>query len=486
MTSKVLVVANRLPVEFQESDGGGTWTRSPGGLVTALDSALSRHACTWIGWSGRACDEEGPALEIPQRLHECELLEVPLTAEEVSSHYEGFCNATLWPLYHDAVAPVVYSRSTFHTYEAVNRRFCDIVASEAPRDATVWVHDYQLQLLPQMLRRLRPDVRIGFFLHIPFPPPELFGRLPWRAQILNGLLGADLIGFQTADALENFLASVNALTPATAADGFISVPGNGNENPRTVTVGAFPISIDIDHIGALATTDEIRNLAGQVRSDLGDPRTLLLGVDRLDYTKGIELRLKAIVELFEEGALNPYETVFLQIASPSRQNVEQYQRIREQVEGAIGRAVGDLSRLGTSPIQYMYQTMPSDDLVAFYMAADVMLVTPLRDGMNLVAKEYVASRIGDDGALVLSEFAGAGRELRDAWLINPYDTDGLKRAILRAVRASKTEKARRMSSLRQAVVRHDVQRWSEEFLSILNAADQQEIIDLRERAGLPL
>ncbi|MBU6151892.1 MAG: trehalose-6-phosphate synthase, partial [Chloroflexi bacterium] len=240
------------------------------------------------------------------------------------------------------------------------------------------------------------------------------------------------------------------------------------------------------HIGTLATTDEIRALAEQVRSDLGDPRTLLLGVDRLDYTKGIELRLKAIVELFEEGALNPYETVFLQIASPSRQNVEQYQRIREQVEGAIGRAVGDLSRLGTSPIQYMYQTMPSDDLVAFYMAADVMLVTPLRDGMNLVAKEYVASRIGDDGALVLSEFAGAGRELRDAWLINPYDTDGLKRAILRAVRASKTEKARRMSALRQAVVRHDVQRWSEEFLSILNAADQQEIIDLRERAGLPL
>ena len=486
MGNNVIVVANRLPVECHEADGTATWVRSPGGLVTALDSALSRHACTWIGWSGRACDEQGSAADLPRRIHECELIEVPLTTEEVASHYEGFCNATLWPLYHDAVAPVVYNRGNFETYEAVNRRFCDIVAAEAPRGATIWAHDYQLQLLPQMLRRLRPDLRIGFFLHIPFPPPELFGRLPWRQQILNGILGADAIGFQTADALENFLASVSTHTQASGSDGFISVPGSGEEPARTVTVGAFPISIDIEHIGTLATDEATVALAAQVRTDLGSPRTLLLGVDRLDYTKGIEVRLQAIVELFEDGSLNPYETVFLQIASPSRQNVEQYQRIREQVEGAIGRAVGDLSRLGTSPIQYLYQSMPSDDLVAFYMAADVMLVTPLRDGMNLVAKEYVAARIHDDGALVLSEFAGAAHELRDAWLINPYDVDGTKRAILRAVRASKTEKARRMSAMRQAIVRHDVQRWSEEFLSILTATDRQEIIDLRERSGLRL
>lgn len=486
MGANVIVVANRLPVECREADGTSTWTRSPGGLVTALDSALSQHACTWIGWSGRACDEQNPVGEVPERIHECELVEVPLTADEVASHYEGFCNATLWPLYHDAVAPVVYNRSSFETYEAVNRRFCDIVAARAARGATVWVHDYQLQLLPEMLRRLRPDLRIGFFLHIPFPPPELFGRLPWRSKILHGVLGADTIGFQTDDALDNFLASVAAHTSVRGADGFINIPSRNDEPERTASIGAFPISIDINHIGSLAMQEPTQTLAHQVRTDLGSPRTLLLGVDRLDYTKGIEARLQAIVELFEEGSLNPYETVFLQIASPSRQNVEQYQRIREQVEGAIGRAVGDLSRLGTSPIQYLYQSMPSDDLVAFYMAADVMLVTPLRDGMNLVAKEYVAARIADDGALVLSEFAGAAHELRDAWLINPYDVDGTKRAILRAVRASKTEKSRRMSAMRQAVVRRDVQRWSEEFLSVLATSNRQEIIDLRERSGLPL
>ena len=416
-------------------------------------------------------------------MHGCQLREVPLTAEEVATHYEGFCNATLWPLYHDAVAPVVYSRDTFRTYESVNRRFCDVVATEAPRGAMVWIHDYQLQLLPAMLRKLRPDLRIGFFLHIPFPPPELFGRLPWRKQILEGVLGADLIGFQTQDALDNFLSSVTGHTHAATGGGFISVPGQGSEPDRTVTVGDFPISIDSPHIAQMATEPATAELMARVRADLGDPRTLLLGVDRLDYTKGIEARLQAIVELFEEGSLNPYETVFLQIASPSRQNVEQYQRIREQVEGAIGRAVGDLSRLGTSPIQYLYQSMPSDDLVAFYMAADVMLVTPLRDGMNLVAKEYVASRVNDDGALVLSEFAGAARQLKDAWLINPYDTDGTKRSILRAVRASHTEKARRMSSLRQQVVQHDVHRWSGDFLSTLAAPDTQTIIDLRTRAG---
>jgi alpha,alpha-trehalose-phosphate synthase [UDP-forming] len=452
-------------------------------LVTALDSALSDESCLWVGWSGRACDDINGGEQVPAQLHQCELLEVPLTSEEVASHYEGFCNATLWPLYHDAVAPVVYHRGNYETYHAINRRFCDIVASEAPRGALVWVHDYQLQLLPDMLRRLRPDIRIGFFLHIPFPPPELFRRLPWRKEILNGLMGADVIGFQTEDAVDNFVATVNALTTATAAHGFIDVPATPNAAERKVAVGAFPISIDSEHISSLAQEEASITLARKVRSDLGDPRILLLGVDRLDYTKGIEMRLQAIVELIEEGSLDPYETVFLQIASPSRQNVEQYQRIREQVEGAIGRAVGDLSRLGTSPIQYLYQSMPSDDLVAFYMAADVMLVTPLRDGMNLVAKEYVAARVKDDGALVLSEFAGAARQLTDAWLINPYDMEAMKHAILRAVRASKTEKARRMSGMRQVVMHHDVQRWSQDFLSMLSASTAQQIIDLRERAG---
>ena len=491
-SNSVVVVANRLPVEGHVTDEGVTWVRAPGGLVTALDSALSEQSCLWIGWSGRACDamvstdDMADASDMPPSVHGCALLEVPLTADEVASHYEGFCNATLWPLYHDAVASPVYSRSTYETYETVNRRFSDVVASEAPRGATVWVHDYQLQLLPQMLRKLRPDVSIGFFLHIPFPPPELFRRLPWRLDLLNGLLGADLLGFQTADSVNNFLASVSALTHAEIAGGGVIMAGSANRVERVVSVDAFPISIDSAHIHRQALNSTAIEMSQRVRTDVGDPRTLLLGVDRLDYTKGIEVRLQAMVELLEEGSLDPYETVFLQIASPSRQNVEQYQRIREQVEAAIGRAVGDLSRLGTSPIQYLYQSMPSDDLVSFYMAADVMLVTPLRDGMNLVAKEYVAARVNDDGALVLSEFAGAAQELTDAWLINPYDTEGMKRMILRAVRASKTEKARRMGNLRAAVMQHDVAKWSQSFLSALDQASERQVIDLREGSGISL
>lgn len=486
----MVVVANRLPIEGQVTDSGIAWVRAPGGLVTALDSALSGQSCLWIGWSGRPCDtvadtpDTSEAPDLPSIVHGCALLEVPLTSDEVASHYEGFCNATLWPLYHDSVASPVYSRTTYQTYETVNRRFSDVVASEAPRGATVWVHDYQLQLLPQMLRKLRPDIRIGFFLHIPFPPPELFRRLPWRTELLHGLLGADLIGFQTPDSVQNFLASVTALTHATAVEQGVLVASTADKAERIVTVDAFPISIDSPHIHQQALDPEALGMAARVRADLGAPRTLLLGVDRLDYTKGIEVRLQAMVELLEEGALDPFETVFLQIASPSRQNVEQYQRIREQVEAAIGRAVGDLSRLGTSPIQYLYQSMPSDDLVSFYMAADVMLVTPLRDGMNLVAKEYVAARVHDDGALVLSEFAGAAQELTDAWLINPYDTEGMKKMILRAVRASKTEKSRRMGNLRKVVMQHDVQRWSRQFLSALEAAGERQVIDLRERTGI--
>lgn len=486
----MVVVANRLPVECHVTETGTTWVRSPGGLVTALDSALDQQSCLWIGWSGRPCDDAGGSEEtaesrgLPPIVHGCALLEVPLTADEVASHYEGFCNGTLWPLYHDAVASPVYNRTSYQTYETVNRRFSDVVASEAPRGATVWVHDYQLQLMPQMLRKLRPDIKIGFFLHIPFPPPELFRRLPWRMELLLGLLGADLIGFQTPDSVSNFLASVGTLPHASVVDQRVVITGPAERDERLVTVDAFPISIDSAHIHQQALEPHALEMAQQVRADLGEPRTLLLGVDRLDYTKGIEVRLQAMVELLEEGALDPYETVFLQIASPSRQNVEQYQRIREQVEAAIGRAVGDLSRLGTSPIQYLYQSMPSDDLVAFYMAADVMLVTPLRDGMNLVAKEYVAARVNDDGALVLSEFAGAAQELTDAWLINPYDTEGMKRMILRAVRASKTEKSRRMGNLRAVVMQHDVRSWSQAFLTALDQASERQVIDLRERTGI--
>ena len=470
-TAEIVVVANRLPIDAKtDRDGSTAWVRSPGGLVTALESVLRHQRGLWIGWSGRPSDTEEENEPLPSSIDWTALREVPLTSQEVTDYYEGFCNAAIWPLYHDAVVPPLYEREKFEAYRIVNRRFADVVASQAGRGATVWVHDYQLQLVPKMLREMRPDLHIGFFLHIPFPPVELFMQLPWRRQIIEGLLGADLVGFQMPGGARNFIALAQRLTTAHLDhdDADVLWVDTRNGSARGVRCDAFPISIDTAFVDSLARRPETLMRAQEIRAEVGNPKTLLLGVDRLDYTKGIDVRLKAMVELMEERVLDPEDTVFLQIATPSRQNVEEYQRIRENIEATVGRAVADLGRIGASPVQYLHTSVPMEELVAFYRATDVMLVTPLRDGMNLVAKEFVASRVDDDGALVLSEFTGAAAELTDAWLVNPYDADGVKQAILRAIRAPLAERHRRMRAMRQQVLEHDVNRWAETFLTALH------------------
>ncbi len=467
-----VVVANRLPVDaIVADDGTSTWRRSPGGLVAALTPALKGKPAAWVGWSGRAADEvaEGTDAPLPNDDDELALIEVSLTREEVELYYEGMSNTTIWPLYHDAVATPAYHRHLWTAYRAVNRRFADDVAAVAAPGATVWVHDYQLQLVPRMLRELRPDLRIGFFLHIPFPPIELFMQLPWRSEIIWGLLGADLVGFQIPDDAVNFIGLAARLCDAMVDGDDLVVTESAPDEPNTRRVKAkdFPISIDYSAIDAIAHSPEVQARAKEIRAELGNPVTLVLGVDRLDYTKGIGVRLTAIDELLEDGSLDPGSVVFFQIATPSRGNVEEYQRIRDEIELAVGRAVGRYGSVGANPVQYLYQTLDSAELIAFYEAADIMLVTPLRDGMNLVAKEYVAARVDGDGALVLSEFAGAALELTQAWLVNPYDADGVKGAILAAVHASPEDRARRMASMREHVRTHDVQRWAESFLSAL-------------------
>jgi trehalose 6-phosphate synthase len=483
----VVIVANRLPVDSRTSPSGETsWVRSPGGLVTALESVVQDQESMWIGWSGRPSDDEEDAPSVPESVGWTGLREVPLTAAEVIDYYEGFCNAAIWPLYHDAVVPPVYHREAYESYRVVNRRFADVVASQAARNATVWVHDYQLQLVPKMLREMRPDLRIGFFLHIPFPPVELFMQLPWRRQIVEGLLGADLVGFQLPGAARNFVALAQRLTSAhmDQEDPDTLWVHDTPSRQRAVSTGAFPISIDFASLDRLARDPSTEARAREIREELGNPKKLLLGVDRLDYTKGIDIRLNAIVELMEERVIDPDETVFFQIATPSRQNVEEYQRIRESIESTVGRAVADLGRIGYSPVQYLHTSLPMTELAAFYRAADVMLVTPLRDGMNLVAKEYVASRIDEDGALVLSEFTGAAEELTDAWLVNPHDPEAVKQAILRAIRAPAGERQRRMRSMRDQVAEFDVHRWADDFLSALHRDDptRQRVIRLDGRS----
>src|SRR4029453_14632346 len=446
-----VVVANRLPVDRVENpDGTADWRPSPGGLVTAFEPIMRGRRGAWGGGLG-AADEKLEPFE-----HEgLTLAPVPLSSSEVEEYYEGFSNATLWPLYHDAIAPPQFRREWWDTYVIVNQRFADHVAEVAAEGAVVWVQDYHLQLVPQMLRLQRPDLRIGFFLHIPFPPTELYVQLPWRRQILEGLLGADIVGFQLPGGARNFVRLVrDRLGLETLRDRIRTRDG------REVLARAYPISIDAKGLHELAASDQAAERAAEIRHDLGDPRVLFLGVDRLDYTKGIPERIQAFGELMAEGRLHPDEVVLLQLAIPSRQRVEQYRQLRDDIDRLVGRINGDTSRIGPPPIVYMHVSYPRLEMAAFHREADVMVVTPLRDGMNLVAKEYVACRQRDDGALVLSEFTGAARELRQAYSINPHDIDGLKDRLVEAMNDSPQNKARRMKAMRRQVVDHDIYKWA--------------------------
>ncbi|MEV0645660.1 trehalose-6-phosphate synthase [Phytomonospora sp. NPDC050363] len=451
-----VVVANRLPVDEVMTEDGREWRQSPGGLVTALKPVLQNEKGTWIGWAGG----NGEAPE-PFELDGMRLSPVPLSADELASYYEGFSNATLWPLYHDAVEPPSYHRSWWDAYVRVNRRFAERAAEVAAQHAVVWVQDYQLQLVPAMLRRLRPDVRIGFFLHIPFPPVELFMQLPKRLELLDGLLGADLVGFQRPLAAQNFLRLTRHLLDLKPRGKEVEIGG------RTVRADAFPISIDVAEMEATAVSGAVQRRAKEIRAELGDPRTLILGVDRLDYTKGIEQRLKAFRELLAEGRLRVPDAVMVQVATPSRERVEHYKTLRAAVEREVGRINGDFGRVGLPAIHYLHQSYSRAELAALYLTADVMMVTPLRDGMNLVAKEYVASRTDLGGALVLSEFAGAAGDLRQAYQVNPHDLDGLKTTLMNAINADTVDRVRRMRTMRRYLRGHDVRHWASAFLTAL-------------------
>ncbi|PIE34441.1 MAG: trehalose-6-phosphate synthase [Ilumatobacter coccineus] len=453
-TRPLVIAANRLPV--QRSDDG--WTTSPGGLVRALAPLLRQRGGTWVGWAGesdvpdRAFDADGITLE-----------PVPISDDEHRLYYEGFANDTLWPLYHDAIRESGYHNDEWESYVTVNQRFADRLAQVAPPNALVWIHDYQLQLVPQMLRDQRDDVRIGWFNHIPFPPLELFQRLPSREEIARGLLGADVIGFQRARDAYNFRAAATDLTGARSTDDYALICDG-----RRIIVDDFPISIDVSEFEHLASGRATRRTTAELRNRLGDPEVVLLGVDRLDYTKGIGTRLRAFGQLLDEGRLDPSRHVLVQVATPTREGVEQYQEERREIEQIVGEINGRHSRIGLPVVHYLYRTLPLDDLIALYRVGDVMLVTPFRDGMNLVAKEYVAAHVDGDGVLVLSEFTGAADELHDALLVNPHDDQALQDAIVRAVEMHRHERRPRMKAMRAAVTAADLDNWAGVFLQALD------------------
>ncbi len=458
-----MIVANRLPVRQVKSNGKSEWETSPGGLVSALGPLVQKARGSWVGWTGSTTNSN---IEPPKPFTHDGVRNqpVPLSERDLDGYYYGFSNATLWPLYHDAIRTPVFRRKWWRRYVEVNERFADAAAKTLGGNDAVWIHDYHLQLVPSLLRESSPHAQIGFFLHIPFPPEEVFARLPWRKQIIEGLLGADLLGFQTRLGARNF---------SRCARRFTSARGNSDElrfHGRTIHIGAYPISIDVERYEKVAQLPEVIERAKRLRQKLGPDRTFVLGVDRADYSKGIDVRLRAFREVLQRGKVNVRNCVFTQIAVPTRSRVEEYETLRRTVEELVGRINGEFGEPALPAVHYLRRNLPMEELVAMYLAADVMAVTPLRDGMNLVAKEYVACRRDNTGSLVLSEFAGAAHELRTAIQVNPYDVDGVASALEQAITLDRKEARRRMSALRRALKRNTVFNWADRFLRHLRTS----------------
>ena len=460
---RLLIVSNRLPVSARLDDGAVRLTRASGGLATGLRAWHERAGGLWIGWPGDTSRFTAAQMaELDERLQQRSVVPVHLTPEQIERYYHDFSNRVIWPLFHYLIDRVPVDTTSWRAYHEVNEAFADAVArAYRPGDA-IWVHDYQLLLLPALLRERLPTARIGFFLHIPFPSSEVFRTLPWRREVLQGLLGADVIGFHTFAYLRHFLASLLHV------EGVETEVTSVRVGHRDVRLGVFPMGIDAQRFDALARDPDVEAQAAAIRHGAGG-RRIIVGVDRLDYTKGIPRRLLALERLLTRDASLRDRIRYVQVAVPSRGEVDSYQVFRRQVEEAVGRINGSCTTLHSTPIHYMHRSVSPRELVALYSAADVMLVTPLRDGMNLVAKEFVASRADGDGVLVLSEFAGAAAELGDALVVNPYDVDAVSNAIGQALAMPQEERRRRMRALRQRVTSYDVHAWARSFIELLEA-----------------
>ncbi len=462
-SSVLAVVSNRLPFSAERRHGGLSLTRSPGGLVAALDPVLKRLGGVWVGWPGVPQEDIDAAggLRISQDESVC-YRQVPLSAREVSQYYGGFANGTLWPLFHFFVGRASIDAATWRVYERVNERFAGAVADDARRGALVWVHDYQLLLVPYYLRRLVPDVRLAFFLHIPFPAADVFRVLPWSRNLLRGMLASDLIGFQIPAYAQHFLGCAERLLGCEVdhAAGIARFEG------RDVSVQAHPISVD---------AEAIEQLAGVVGRRPRDQERVaeVLGVDRLDYTKGLHERLRAVERFLERYPAYREGVRFTQVLVPSREHVADYRQLKREIDETVGRINGRFSEGGWTPIRYLVRSLPPEDLVRLYRQADVALVTPLRDGMNLVAKEYVAAQLENDGVLILSGLAGAAEELQEALVVNPFDVEAVAEALHRALSMPEDERQARMSALRDRVRTNNVHAWVNRFLEAAAGAARQ-------------
>ena len=449
-----MIVSNRLPVTVRRSRGELRIEKSSGGLVAAMQPAMQHRGGTWVGWPGGDLPEEKSLDGIDDRFA---LAPVALSSNEIRRYYGGFSNRTLWPLFHSLPERAEFDRLDWEAYEAVNRRFAMAAADVTGEDELVWIHDYQLLRTATHLRRLRPDARIAFFLHIPFPPYDVYRILPWYRELLLGLLACDLVGFHCPGYVTNFLDCVERLL-GERVDRLTGQIEHGN---RTVHVGAFPLGIDYTAVEAAARAAPAR--------PPGVPARTILGVDRLDYTKGIPERILAFERLLELYPEHREEVVLLQIAVPSRAQVAEYQALKREIDELVGRVNGKFGTSSWTPIQYLYRSVPPDELAGLYRDADVALVTPLRDGMNLVAKEFVASRVAEPGVLVLSRMAGAAETMQEATRVNPYNADSVANVLHRALEMPRDDRLARMRALQRRERVHDLYRWLRDFLT---AADE--------------
>ncbi|HVQ34719.1 MAG TPA: trehalose-6-phosphate synthase [Candidatus Bathyarchaeia archaeon] len=483
----LIVVSNRLPVVARRQAAGGvSLENGTGGLVTALRPVLQHRGGTWVGWAGESTpDQEATRrlLEGMERTEGYELVPVALPEDERRGFYEAFSNEAIWPLFHDLATLARFRTDAWTLAQRVNRRFAAKVLERVKPDDLVWVHDYHLIGAARAMKEGGFAGRLAFFLHIPFPPLDLFLKLPWRSEVLQALLAYDLVGVQTMRDRANLLQCVRHLVPDAEIHGkgaTASVVIDG----RPVRVGAYPIGIDFDEFAGGARAPGVVRKAESIRKDEAD-RTILLSVDRLDYTKGLTHRLDAFSLLLEKEPDLRGNVTLVQFVIPSRGGIAQYTELKREIERRVGELNGRFTRSGWVPVHHNYRAIPREKLLAYYRAADIALVTPLKDGMNLVCKEYCASRVDGDGVLVLSEFAGAAAQLSlGALLVNPWDAAGFAAAISRAVRMSEDERRARMRKLRRAVREHDVASWADAFLRAAYSREEQEE-RVEELHGLP-
>ncbi len=457
---RLIVVSNREPYIHERNKKGIRCKMPVGGLVAAIDPVMQRTRGVWIAWgSGNAdvetADEKGRIL-VPEDDPRYTLRRVWLDPKEVNEYYYGFSNRIIWPVCHLFQEKARLLPEYWETYKRVNQRFADATLEEARPDDHIWIQDVHFTLMPAALREELPGNNIALFWHIPFPPWETFSCIPWRKEILGGMLGADLLGFHTASYVANFLGAVKKEFPeAQVSTSAVRYRG------RITRVRAFPIGIDYNKYREMSSKDSLRRRAGQLRNKIS-VQQIILGVDRLDYTKGILNRLLAFEKFLDTHPRYLGKVSFIQVASPTRSAISEYREMKQHIEETVGRVNGKFQRPQWTPIIYINRHMPGDEILMLYRIADVAMVTPIIDGMNLVAKEYVA--VNDNGVLILSEFAGASEEMDSAIIVNPYDLDGMVKALEEALSMTPEERARNMEPLRELVKEHDIFWWLSSFL----------------------